>query len=368
MSVKKMKLSELHVAKMIQPRGDELNNATVKEYAEAAKRGDKFPPLIAYNVTDRKYPGPVIVAGFHRIAAYKLAEMESADVDLRTGTYAEAWLAGYQSNLTNGLRYTNEQKRNAVSTALLLFRKDSANMVADRLGVSHTFVQKVRAELVKVGKIEAPKTVTTKDGREHPAQTGALATVASAPESHPENPGIFDSVGEHPENPELVNQSGDTGGGKSTDEQAKPAKMLDGWGIELQEHAIEPFQAVPEFDALIKYLKAAQKMLTALADKPGGRFLQKRCQWYRTGKDEDGKDKGRWRMPELDNAIRNIEDTKPTYTTCPYAHNPEKQHPDDCTACRGAYWCPPLSKQIPANLIENAKRDLGALIVEAPSV
>lgn len=222
MSIQRMKLTDLKVSAAVQPRGDTLCSKTVAEYAEAAKSGAKFPPLIAYEVTDQKHKKPVIVAGFHRYAAYEKAGIDSTDVDLRTGTYAEAWLAGYQSNLTNGLRYTNEQKRNAVSTALMLFRKDSANMVADRLGVSQPFVLKVRAELVKVGKIEAPKTVSTKDGREHPAIIGAPLTVRGAQSSPPENPGIFDGVDEQSDGPEPVNQSENGTNEQSTDEQVKP--------------------------------------------------------------------------------------------------------------------------------------------------
>jgi hypothetical protein len=179
MDAQMLTLSAVHVAKVLQPRGGEIDRDTVRDYAAAARAGATFPPLLAFKVTDRKFPGPVLVAGFHRYEAYQDAGVNKAPVEVRTGTYAEAWLAGYQSNLTNGLRYTNAQKRAAVEQALMLFRSDSASGLAERLSVSHTFVSKVREELVRVGRIDAPKTVETKDGRGYPASR-ASATVADA--------------------------------------------------------------------------------------------------------------------------------------------------------------------------------------------
>lgn len=175
-------LSTIHVAKVLQPRGGEIDRDAVRDYTAAAKAGATFPPLLAYKVTDRKFPGPVLVAGFHRFEAYRDAGVNAAPVEVRSGTYAEAWLAGYQSNLTNGLRYTNAQKRAAVEQALMLFRTDSATSLAERLSVSPPFVLKVREELVRVGRIEAPKTVDTKDGRVRPASNGSL-TVNEAPQN-----------------------------------------------------------------------------------------------------------------------------------------------------------------------------------------
>ena len=68
-------------------------------------------------------------------------------MEVREGTYAEAWLAGWLSNLTHGLRYTPVEKRSAVEAALQIYREDSNRMLADRLRVSHVLVGDVRKEL-----------------------------------------------------------------------------------------------------------------------------------------------------------------------------------------------------------------------------
>jgi len=175
--VKQMMISAIHIASVVQPRGGDIDNDTVVEYTASAKNGAVFPPLVAFNITDRKFPGPILVAGFHRIAAYKRAGIDSAEVDLRTGTFSEAWLAGYQSNLSNGLRYTNLQKRNAVETALKMWRTDSANSIADRLAVSHPFVLKIRDELIRIKEIDAPEKVVGKDGRESKTNQNRGVTV-----------------------------------------------------------------------------------------------------------------------------------------------------------------------------------------------
>lgn len=161
-----MKLKDLHITKLLQPRGGDIDKDVVRDYSTRAKAGDKFPPLLAYKITDRKFPGPALVAGFHRHAAFKEAEIESADVEVKEGTFAEAWLAGYLSNITNGVRYSNAQKRAAVEQALMLFKDESAKSIADRLHVTHPFVQKIRDELVSVGKLEATEKVKRSDGVE----------------------------------------------------------------------------------------------------------------------------------------------------------------------------------------------------------
>jgi hypothetical protein len=163
-AVRRMKLSDLHLCGPLQPRGGDINADVVREYAAAAKDGAAFPPLLAFEVTDKKFKGPALVAGFHRAEAYKAAGVTEADVEVRTGTYNEAWLAGYLSNVTHGVRYTNEQKRNAVDTALMLFRDKSARALAEMMGVSPSTVSERRNALVELKKLDAPKEVVGRTG------------------------------------------------------------------------------------------------------------------------------------------------------------------------------------------------------------
>lgn len=182
-----MRLADLHVSRLFQPRAGGVDKDTVSEYAAAMKGGAKFPAMMAYKITNRKFPGPVLVAGFHRHAAYIKAEIAEAEVDLREGTFEESWWGGYLSNVNNGLRYTNADKRKAVEAAILHFGCLSASSLADRLGVSDDLVRKVRKDLVAAKKIEQPKTVITRDGQERPSTikypSGVTPTVGVTPDA-----------------------------------------------------------------------------------------------------------------------------------------------------------------------------------------
>ena len=158
-------INGLQVSPHLQLRRGGVCSDTVREYAEAAKGGAEFPPLVAYSVTDRQFKKPVLVAGFHRLEAYKAAGLNECAVDVREGTWAEAWLAAWSSNLTHGLRYTNADKRAAVETALKLFTDESARAVAERLNVSAELVNKIRKEMVTAGAIQEPEKVKGRDGR-----------------------------------------------------------------------------------------------------------------------------------------------------------------------------------------------------------
>lgn len=157
-------LDALHVSPAYQPRA-ELCEKTVKEYVEAMAAGAVFPRLVAFNVSDKRHKGPALVAGFHTHAAYKARGATECEVEVLDGTYAEAWLYAFRSNQQHGLRYTNADKRHAAEKALVMFTGDSNRVIAERLGLSHDFLSRVRKELEVTGKIEKVETTTGKDGR-----------------------------------------------------------------------------------------------------------------------------------------------------------------------------------------------------------
>lgn len=129
--------------------------------------GATFPPLIAFKVTDRQFPKPLLVAGFHRHKGFGEAGLTECQVDLREGTFNDAWLAGWQSNVAHGLRYTNADKRKAAEMALKLWREDSARVIAERISVSHDLVCKIRKEFVAIGELEPEQKVRGKDGKNY---------------------------------------------------------------------------------------------------------------------------------------------------------------------------------------------------------
>lgn len=134
----------------------------------------------------------------------------------------------------------------------------------------------------------------------------------------------------------------------------------DALGIPIQPQFAEVFAQVPEFKALVRALKKAQKFYHKLADGPAGAFLVKRSQFVNRGKTRE---EGRWRNSHFEELIKTIEDCTPAHTACPYAHNPKAPHDEGerpCAACRGKGWAPPLMlNQIPPAILAATKAAFG---------
>ena len=107
----------------------------------------------------------MLAAGFTRRKVYCKAGVEEFDVEIRTGTFEEAWLYAWASNLQHGQRYTNKDKRHGVKTACLMWRTDSVRTIADRLKVSHELVRTVREELMLAGKLAPAADTIGADGK-----------------------------------------------------------------------------------------------------------------------------------------------------------------------------------------------------------
>src|SRR5579872_887678 len=104
-----MKIKEIVVDAGTQTRFA-LNPEIVAEYAEAMKRGDKFPPVIVF--------GNILADGFHRVAAAKQAGLKDIAADVRKGTKTDALKFALKANVDHGARLTNADKRHKVEIAL----------------------------------------------------------------------------------------------------------------------------------------------------------------------------------------------------------------------------------------------------------
>lgn len=149
-----------------------LDDDTVDDYAEAYKRGDPMPPIIAFDDGLHLW----LSDGFHRLAGALKAGMAQIDVDIRKGSQREALLFAAGANATHGLRRTNDDKRRAVS--LLLDDPEwaacSNNWLAEKCGVSDGLVASVRATHRQAGSNSGTTnnsrdTRTAKDGKQQPA-------------------------------------------------------------------------------------------------------------------------------------------------------------------------------------------------------
>lgn len=145
--MKTLKLGDIKFDSDTQMR-DGLNGDTVADYRDAMKAGVVFPALIVFFDGSEYWLGD----GYHRWHAASEAGIGSVKCDVRQGSRRDAILFACSANSVHGLRRTNADKHKAVSTLL----KDaewvtwSDSVIAEKCGVSHPFVGKLREQLVTV--------------------------------------------------------------------------------------------------------------------------------------------------------------------------------------------------------------------------
>jgi hypothetical protein len=143
-----------------------MNEDVVREYAEAIQAGCEFPPLRAF--FDEPNDWVILADGFHRLAAHnKVRPNDQIPVELVLGTAEDAQWESIGANKSHGLRRTNEDKRNAVSKALLHPKgaELSDRNIAEHVGVDHKTVANVRREKQLTGEIPQSTFRTGQDGR-----------------------------------------------------------------------------------------------------------------------------------------------------------------------------------------------------------
>jgi len=121
-----------------------LNQHVVDDYAEAIKAGATFPPIVVFYDGKKHW----LADGFHRFHAYQKAGKAKVAADIRQGTRRDAILHSVGANETHGLRRTRDDKRRAVMTLLndAEWAAKPERWIATTANVSHTYVQKIRAE------------------------------------------------------------------------------------------------------------------------------------------------------------------------------------------------------------------------------
>lgn len=159
-----------------QPRAA-LDEATIQEYADAMRAGDRFPPVVAFHDGHAYW----LADGFHRVNAALRAEVGSLLVDVRQGTQRDAILYSAGVNATHGLRRTNEDKRRAVIRLLSdpEWAAWSDREIGRRCAVSHTFVVNLRKEL-SVNGLQIDARRVARGGTEYTMQTAAIGQPAQS--------------------------------------------------------------------------------------------------------------------------------------------------------------------------------------------
>jgi hypothetical protein len=140
----KLALTDIKATAQTQMRV-ELNLGIAQEYAEAMNDAAIFPRMVVFSDNGDYW----LADGFHRYKAYQLAGIERVEVDVKEGDLRDAVLYACGANSDHGLRRSNVDKKQAITTLL----KDDEwgawtdSEIARRCKVSRGLVAKYRREL-----------------------------------------------------------------------------------------------------------------------------------------------------------------------------------------------------------------------------
>lgn len=138
-----LNLSQIKLDPEIQAR-QQLNQEVIAEYAKAMKQGTTFPPVIVFYDGSKFW----LADGFHRVKAKESIGEHEILVEVRYSSRRDAILYATGANITHGHRLTNADKRRVVMRLLQdsEWCQWSDNAIAQRCGVSHPYVGKIRRQ------------------------------------------------------------------------------------------------------------------------------------------------------------------------------------------------------------------------------
>lgn len=139
----------------------EPNLQAVEDFAEADSSGVIFPPAYAYSWSERDKSGFFLADGGHRLRARKQNKKKTlACIVVQCESKEEAERSAVEraigSNVDHGVRRTADDKRAAVTTAMLRkeYQDQSDRSIAELCHVSGPFVRMVRERLTREGRLE----------------------------------------------------------------------------------------------------------------------------------------------------------------------------------------------------------------------
>jgi transcriptional regulator with XRE-family HTH domain len=127
-----------------QNRADGINEEVVQDYTEKLQAGVKFPPVEVYFDKQDYW----LTDGFHRLTSHKRAGLTQIEVDVHEGSQRDAQWASYGVNNNHGYRKSIKDKRFVALKALedLEWCDYSDRKIADHIGVSHSYISKLRKQ------------------------------------------------------------------------------------------------------------------------------------------------------------------------------------------------------------------------------
>jgi hypothetical protein len=140
------------------------NDEAITSYADSMLEGAQFPPVVAYFDGSKYW----LADGFHRFLAVQRNDFETIATQVYEGSRTDALRHALGANSTNGIYRSNADKRNASEIALEEWPTMSNAVIAELCKVSPDLVRRCRLEMEKLNRIDSPKQVTGKDGKQYP--------------------------------------------------------------------------------------------------------------------------------------------------------------------------------------------------------
>ena len=142
LKVDKLELAETRIRAAI-------DEALVAQYAERMEAGDTFPPVVVFHEGDKHY----VADGQHRVYAARRAGRTQIEADLRPGDLAEAVWYALGANAKHGARLRRGDVARAIRTALERFPDKTQGQIADQVGCSRVYVNRVANESERVNSL-----------------------------------------------------------------------------------------------------------------------------------------------------------------------------------------------------------------------
>lgn len=141
-----------------------LSDETVSDYAEAMQLGAEFPPIVVFHDGSAHW----LADGFHRVFAAMRNGADSISAIVRQGAREDALWFALGANRENALRPTRGDVRHAVELALKTWPGKTQREIAAQVGCDFGYVSKIKGGLLTSQQLDAPATVTGKDGKVYP--------------------------------------------------------------------------------------------------------------------------------------------------------------------------------------------------------
>lgn len=176
MSEQTLKLDDVTVDNGLNPRQGALDQEAVLEYSQHV---EDLPPMVVYEVGESF----LLVAGFHRYAAHRLAQVDEARFVVYEGDREAAAEYADLDNLRHGLRLSRAEKREVIARQLKRHPDWSDVRLASQCHTTDKTVRSVREQLEASSEIPRHDKLIGADGIERPRKAPPRPKAVAPPAS-----------------------------------------------------------------------------------------------------------------------------------------------------------------------------------------